>query len=70
MSRTYRNTKYANLNAREIAHYNYRRNELAALEELIDEGFTPDNRLASAMQRIANNYDDHTVSAYYEVYHD
>lgn len=68
MSRTIRNIEFANINSRRLAHYNYRRNELAALEEILDEGFIPSNRLASSQSRIADNWDDVDVAAYTEVF--
>ena len=70
MARTYRNIQHAHINARRINHANYRRNELAAIEQITDElgsNFVS-NRLRSALSRIPTNWDDHNVSAYDEIY--
>lgn len=68
MSKTFRNTTFANPYAREIRHINYLRAELAAQEELIDEGYSVSNRLRLAKGRIKTNYDDLPVSALSEQY--
>jgi len=69
MSRTNRNVQYANYSARAIRHANYRRNELAALQEIIEElgNNYASNRLRSALNRIPTNYDDLRVSGLDEV---
>lgn len=64
MSRTYRNTKYANALARNLRHINYRRNEAKAYDEILETygRAYASNRLASANSRIVDNWDDYYVS--------
>lgn len=69
MSRTRRNLpKNSKVGLRHMAHHNYLKNEIAAAEELIDNGYHPSNRLKSARSRIVTNWDDVYISALDEHY--
>ena len=70
MSRTNRNYQYACINARRVRHHNYLVAESAAIEELLDLGYTiTSNRLRSRPNNIVTDYDDLAVSSYKEVFH-
>lgn len=62
MSRTNRNTKYANLNARKIKHKPNLSTEQKALMEIKEAGHNVSNRLANFKSRIPTNWDDKPVS--------
>lgn len=66
MSRTTRNIAHANIYAREVAHFNYLRGEMASAQEIKESGYRVSNRQKSYRSRIVTNYDDLNVSAFGE----
>lgn len=69
MSRTNRKVQHANINARRLRHHSYLVAEVAAIEELLDEGFTINsNRLRSRPNNVVTNWDDKRVAGYDEHY--
>jgi hypothetical protein len=69
VSRTFRNTKHANVNSRHMKTPRGYRMEARAADALREAGFAPRPRVAGAKGRIPNPYDDYSVAAYGEQYH-
>lgn len=70
MSRTFRNTRHANLNARQLNVEATRRAEAAAVDALRDEGFHPRSRVTARLSKssegLPNRYVDRRVAGYGE----
>lgn len=69
MSRTFRNSYTKNLCLRKPKTLNYLLGNQQAVDELVDEGFTPRNRETAKAnpQNIPNAWDDKAISALYEI---